>query len=126
MAKKAKARGGARGAGSKAPAARTSSKAAKRVPARTASKPRPASELTAKEAIVGILESPLVAEVIAAGAAAALSTITQQALSKRGGGTAKALKDAALAAGAAMGARLALEADEIMKVAKGEVRPGAK
>jgi hypothetical protein len=91
---------------------------------KAASRRRPEKELTAKEALVGILESPLVAEVIAAGAAAALSTITQQALSKRSGGTAKTLKEAAKAAGVAMGARLSLEAEEIMKAAKGGAKPG--
>jgi hypothetical protein len=116
MAKKAK--------NAKAPATRRSSKPRRRTATKSASQRRPEKELTAKEAIVGILESQLVAEVIAAGAAAALSTITHQALSKKSGGTAKTLKEAAKAAGVAMGARLSLEADEIMKVAKGGIKPG--
>lgn len=73
----------------------------------------------AREALVGLLETPLVAEVIAAGAAAALATLTQQALSRRAeGGTAKSLKLAAKAAATAMGTRLATEFDEIVRVSK--------
>ena len=114
----------------KPPAKRRAASSTKRKKARRPTKTvkaassRPEKELTAKEALVGILESPLVAEVIAAGAAAALSTITQQALSKRSGGTAKTLKEAAKAAGVAMGARLSLEAEEIMKAAKGGAKSG--
>lgn len=74
---------------------------------------------SAAEALAGLLETPLVAEVIAAGAAAALSTLTQHALSKKAdGGTAAALKQAAKAAAGAMGTRLAAEFDEIVKSAK--------
>lgn len=73
----------------------------------------------AADALVRLLESPLVAEVIAAGAAAALAAITQQALSRKSGGSNRsALKEAAKAAAAAMGARLSTEFDEIMKSAK--------
>lgn len=80
----------------------------------------------AADALVGLLESPLVAEVIAAGAAAALAAITQQALTKKSGSsTKKALKEAAKAAAAAMGTRLAAEFDEIMKTAKKSRREGA-
>lgn len=78
----------------------------------------------AADALVGLLESALVAEVIAAGAAAALAAITQQALVKRSGGSTKrALKEAAKAAAAAMGTRLATEFEEIVKSTK---KPRAK
>lgn len=78
---------------------------------------------TTAEAIAGLLETPLVAEVIAAGAAAALATLTQQALSKKAqGGTASALKDAARAAASAMGTRLAEELNEIVDGAGGAKR----
>ena len=77
--------------------------------------------MSAADALVGLLESPLVAEVIAAGAAAALAAITQQALSKKGGSK-SAVKEAAKAAAAAMGTRLAAEFDEIMKCAKDRAR----
>jgi hypothetical protein len=82
-------------------------------------KRKPEKEMSASDAMSGILESPLVAEVIAAGAAAALATLTQQAISKKAeGGTRQALKLAAKAATSAMGARLAAEIDEIVASAK--------
>jgi hypothetical protein len=90
---------------------------------RTKSKPE---AMSASDALTGLLESPLVAEVIAAGAAAALATLTQQAISKKAeGGTSKALKMAAKAATSAMGARLASEIDEIVagvKKSSGEAK----
>lgn len=74
---------------------------------------------SAADALIGLLESPLVAEVIAAGAAAALAAITQQTLSKKGGRSSKsALREAARAAAAAMGARLSTEFNEIMKTTR--------
>lgn len=95
-----------------------SAKGAARKP-RKAKGSRDSEGMGAADALVGLLESPLVAEVIAAGAAAALATITQQALTKRSAGSTKsALKEAAKAAAAAMGTRLATEFDEIMKTAK--------
>lgn len=128
MAKKAtkKPAAGARSATRRRTAGGGQSRSAKG----TATKPRKAKAsrdsegMGAADALVGLLESPLVAEVIAAGAAAALATITQQALTKRSAGSTKsALKEAAKAAAAAMGARLATEFDEIMKTAK-ESRAG--
>ena len=84
------------------------------------------SDMTAADALSGLLESPLVAEVIAAGAAAALATLTQQALSRRSeGGTKEALKLAAKAAASAMGTRLAVEIKDVVesgKKAKSEAR----
>lgn len=75
--------------------------------------------MSAADAIAGILESPLVAEIIAAGAAAALAALTQQAISRRGeGGAKRALKEAAKAAGVAMGTRITAEFGEIMESAK--------
>jgi hypothetical protein len=93
---------------------------------RTKSRARPKSEGTgAADALVGLLESPLVAEIIAAGAAASAAAITQQALSRKsGGGNRSALKQAAKAAAAAMGARLSTEFDEIMKSAKANSKAG--
>ena len=90
-------------------------RAAKSLATKPTRKAAPKSQASAKEAIVGLLETPLVAEVLAAGAAAALATMTQQALLKKGdGGTAAALKAAAKAAAAAMGTRLSAELDEII------------
>lgn len=70
------------------------------------------------EALAALLESPLVTEVIAAGAAAGLGAMTQHALSKKEGGAKTALKEGAKAAAAAMGTRLATEIDEILKSVK--------
>ena len=78
-----------------------------------------ASNLTAADALAGLLESPLVADILAAGAAAALATMAQRGLSRRQGGGAKAaLKTAVKAAATAMGTRIAEEVDEIMKSSK--------
>lgn len=100
-------------------------KRAAKATTRSRRKPEPA-HATAADALVGLLESPLVAEVIAAGTAAALATLTQQALSKKSdSSTAVALKQAARAAASAMVAKLALEVEEILKSGK-ETRRGSK
>ena len=68
---------------------------------------------TAADALLGLLESPLVADILAAGAAAALAAIVQ-----RGSGasaSSSAAKKAARAAAAAMGGKLAEEVEQILK-----------
>ena len=74
----------------------------------------------AADALVKLLESPLVAELLALGASAALASFTAQRF--RGGedgrSTRRALKAAVKSAGAAMGSRLASEFDEIRNSAK--------
>ena len=75
--------------------------------------------MSASDALVGLLESPLVADVIAAGAAAALASFTHHRLTRRRDSNSKeALKDAAKAAAAAIGARLSDEWDEILESSK--------
>ena len=75
--------------------------------------------MSASDALVGLLESPLVADVLAAGAAAALASFTHHRLTRRRGGSSKqALKDAAKAAATAMGARLSDEIDDILEASK--------
>lgn len=87
---------------------------------------RPQSGKSAADALAALIESPLVADVLAAGAAAALAVIAQRGLSRRSeGGSKAALKGAAKAAAAAMGARIAEEIDEIMQSAKESKRKGA-
>ena len=82
--------------------------------------------LSAADALTGFLESPLVADVLAAGAAAALASFTHHRLSKRSdGGSKQALKNAAKAAGTAMTARLSAEWDEILEAAK-QTKRGAR
>lgn len=80
----------------------------------------------ATDALVKLLESPLVAELLALGASAALASFTAQRFrsTEDGRGTRRALKAAVKAAGAAMGARLATEFDEIKQSAK-KAREGA-
>ena len=103
---------------SKKTPARKSSKPAKRAPAR-ASRKANAEPVTAAELLTGLLESPLVADILAAGAAAALASFTHHSLSKRSeGGSKQALKNAAKAAGTAMKMRLSAEFDEIREAAK--------
>jgi hypothetical protein len=102
------------------PAARAKKKpsAAKRTSKPKTSAP-PESGMSASDALVGLLESPLVADVLAAGAAAALASFTQHRLTRRRESNSKvALKDAAKAAAAAMGARLSEEFDEILESSK--------
>jgi hypothetical protein len=104
-------------------AAKRKTPAAKRT-AKPKSSPRPRqqkaeSAMTASDALVGLLESPLVADVLAAGAAAALASFTHHRLTRRRDSNSKvALKDAAKAAATAMGARLSEEFDEILESAK--------
>ena len=84
-------------------------------------KPEPEAEggKSAADAVIGLLESPIVADVLAAGAAAALAAFTQHSLSRRKeGGSKRALKSAAKAAAAAMGARISEEFEEIMDAAR--------
>ena len=79
----------------------------------------PESTMSASDALVGLLESPLVADVLAAGAAAALASFTHHRLTRRRESNSRiALKDAAKAAAAAMGARLSEEFDEILESSK--------
>ena len=95
---------------------------------RTSSRPKkasasrqrmPESTMSASDALVGLLESPLVADLLAAGAAAALASFTHHRLTRRRDGNSKqALKDAGKAAAAAIGARLSEEWDEILESSK--------
>ncbi len=73
---------------------------------------------SARDALAELMESQLVTEVIAAGAAAGLAAMTQHALSKKEGGAKTALQEGAKAAAAAAGARLAEEIEEIVKSAR--------
>lgn len=76
---------------------------------------------TAADALLKLLESPLVADLLAVGATAALAALAEHRYSSRGGtgpGAKRALKGAVTAAAAAMGRRIATEFDEIKKAAK--------
>jgi len=76
---------------------------------------------TAADALLKLLESPLVADLVAVGATAALAALAEHRYSSRSGagaGAKRALKGAVTAAAGAMGRRLATEFDEIKKAAK--------
>ena len=75
------------------------------------------------EAFIKLLQSPLVAELVAVAATAALASLTAQGFSAGGTDTrskraGKAVKAAGKAAAAAVGSRLQTEIDEIRKASK--------
>jgi hypothetical protein len=79
----------------------------------------------AGEAFIKLLQSPLVADLLAVAATAALATLAEQGFTSRssGGGSrgkraGKAVKEAGKAAASAIGRRLGTEFDEIRKSSK--------
>ena len=76
---------------------------------------------SAADMLFKLLESPLVADLLAVGATAALAALAEHrygASSSKGKGAKRALKGAVTAAAAAMGRRIATEFDEIKQSAK--------
>ncbi len=76
---------------------------------------------TAADALLKLLESPLVADLLAVGATAALAAIAEHRSSRRSGsdaGAKRAVKEAGKAAAAAIGRRLSTEFEEIKKAGK--------
>ena len=116
MAKRATAKGsrGAKKTGSKAVAARRSS---------SGGGGGRRSQDSMGDAFIKLLQSPLVAELVAVAATAALATLAEQGFTSRGSETSrsrrtgKAVKEAGKAAAAAVGRRLSTEMDEIKKAA---------
>ena len=105
-------------------AAKPRPKAAARKPARAAgaerrkTSGRRSSDSTAADALFKLLESPLVADLLAVGATAALAAIAESRFGRKddaGSKSSRALKAAAKAAAAAMGRRLSTEVGEIRK-----------
>ena len=87
------------------------------------------SEDTVGEAFIKLLQSPLVAELVAVAATAALASLAEQGFAGGGDGSrgkraGKAVKAAGKAAAAAVGRRLGTEIEEIRKSAK--AKGGAK
>lgn len=81
---------------------------------------------SAADALVKLIESPLVSELLAIGASAALASLAAGRFGRGDGqGTRRALKTAAKSAATAMGTRLATEVDEIRK-ASTRSREGAE
>lgn len=76
----------------------------------------------AGEAFIKLLQSPLVAELVAVAATAALAALAEQGFTSANGGRGKraghAVKAAGKAAAAAVGRRLGTEIDEIRRAAK--------
>ena len=113
-------------------------------PAKKAAKPKPAkkakpktktvakrpvrarSESSAGDAVRKLLESPLVADLLAVGATAALAAIAEHGFGGKGDGkrTGKAIKQAGKAAASAMGRRISSEFEEIKK-ASAKAKGGA-
>ena len=117
MAKRA-TRAGTAATGRRRSAAKPKAKAAR--PARAVSKTQRSSSDsdTAADVLFKLLESPLVADLLAVGATAALAAIAESRYSRRSGadaGSKKALKAAAKAAAGAIGRRLSTEFEEIRK-----------
>ena len=91
-------------------AKKKSAKASKAAPAKAKSKGGKKSKANAFDALLKIADHPLVGELVALGATAAVATIAQQGLGKsKKGGSTKAVKEAGKAAAAAIGARLISE-----------------
>ena len=85
---------------------------------------------TTGEAFIKLLQSPLVAELVAVAATAALASLAEHGFSSSSGGSrgkraGKAVKEAGKAAAAAVGRRLSNEIEEIRAAAK-ESKGGAK
>jgi len=82
------------------------------------------------EAFIKLLQSPLVAELVAVAATAALAALAEQGFTRGDGATrgkraGKAVKEAGKAAASAIGRRLTTEIDEIRKASKAS-KAGAK
>lgn len=96
-------------------------KAVSRKPVRASSSSRKSrsGDFDAVDALLNLLKSPLVAELLAVGATAAMAAITEARSSRtRGDESAKMMKTAGKAAAAAIGRRIANEFDEIRNVSK--------
>ena len=117
MAKKATSKTRSR---SKAGAKR-GSKSKAVVERRSTSRGRRSSD-NAGEAFIKLLQSPLVADLVAVAATAALAALAEQGFNRTGGSTGKragkAVKAAGKAAAQAVGRRLSTEIDEIKKASK--------
>lgn len=127
MAKKAT---GKTGSGKPKGAAKSQSKSRALLTGRNDSGRGRSSSDTAGEAFIKLLQSPLVAELVAVAATAALASLAEHGFAagrdgSRGKRAGKAVKAAGKAAATAVGRRLGNEIDEIRKAAK-EAKRGAK
>jgi hypothetical protein len=107
-----------------------SAKSTALVERRTTGDGRRSSDANMGEAFIKLLQSPLVAELVAVAATSALAALAEHGFTSSSGGTrgkraGKAVKEAGKAAAAAVGRRLGNEIDEIKKAAKAS-KSGAK
>jgi hypothetical protein len=130
MAKKATGRSGA-GSAKKTTKSRAGNPKGRAV-ARVSSGGRRSSsddKFNASDAFIKLLQSPLVAELVAVAATAALASLAEHGFTSgsgtRGKRAGKAVKEAGKAAAAAVGRRLGTEIDEVRK-ASGSSKGGAK
>jgi hypothetical protein len=90
---------------------------------------RRSSDAGMSDAFIKLLQSPLVAELVAVAATAALASLAEHGFTSSGGSrgkrAGKAVKEAGKSAAAAVGRRLSSEIDEIKKAAKA-TKGGAK
>lgn len=123
MAKKASSKSA--GAAKKPAKAKPAKKAGAKAKA-IAKRPAKARSQGSSDAVRKLLESPLVADLLAVGATAALAAIAQHGFGKgEGKGASRAIRQAGKAAATAMGQKLSSEFSEIRKAAE-KSRTGAK
>jgi hypothetical protein len=129
MAKKAAIKGKS---GGSSKSAKKPSRSRAIAPTRSSGGGRGRAQDNMGDAFIKLLQSPLVAELVAVAATTALATLAEQGFSSRGGGggttgkrAGRAVKAAGKAAAAAVGRRLGTEIDEIRKAAK-SAKDGAK
>jgi hypothetical protein len=133
MAKAATSKGGTK---SRSSGAKKSARSKPSVPAKAGqSSSKGRSERMSEEmgeAFIKLLQSPLVADLVAVAATAALASLAEHGFTHRGADESsrrnragKAVKEAGKAAAAAVGRRLSIELDEIRAAAK-EAKAGAK
>jgi len=82
------------------------------------------------DALIKLMQSPLVAELVAVAATAALASLAEHGFASGGGGSrgkraGKAVKEAGKAAASAIGRRLGNEFEEIRKASKGAAKAKA-
>ena len=125
MARKATKTGGA----TKKPAAgKTTAKPAAKKAAPRKIQRASSSSNAAGDAFINLLQSPLVADLVAVAATSALAALAEHGFNRSGSGrerTGKAVKEAGKAAASAIGRRLTSEFDEIKK-ASNKPKGGAK
>jgi hypothetical protein len=119
MAKKATAKA-ASGGGKKATAKRRSTGSGGAKSKRSSSRSTGTDRIDPVDEVIKLLQSPLVIDLLAVGATAALAAITEQRHSAKaeGGSSKKTLKAAGKAAASAVGRRLSTEFEEIKAASK--------